>query len=69
MLIIGNRIESINGTIPANAKIMEGKGKWLMPGLIDTHVHLPADVFFGPKRPAQTPDFSFDTQDTMTPIV
>ncbi|NOS92156.1 MAG: amidohydrolase family protein, partial [Cyclobacteriaceae bacterium] len=69
VLIIGNRIESINGTIPANAKIMEGKGKWLMPGLIDTHVHLPTDVFFGPKLPAQTPDFSFDTQDTMTPIV
>lgn len=69
VVITGNRIESINGTIPANAKFMEGKGKWLMPGLIDMHVHLPADVYFGPKLPAQVPDFSFDTQDTMTPII
>lgn len=69
LVIIGNRIESINGTIPANAKIIEGKGKWLMPGLIDMHVHLPADVYFGPKLPAQLPDFSFDTQDTTTPII
>lgn len=69
VVIIGNRIESINGTIPANAKIMEGKGKWLMPGLIDMHVHLPTDAYFGPKSPAQVPDFSFDTQETMTPIV
>lgn len=69
VLIIGNRIESINSEIPANAKVIDGKGKWLMPGLIDMHVHLPSDVYFGPKLPAQTPDFSFDTQDTMTPII
>lgn len=69
LVIIGSRIESINGTVPANAKIIEGKGKWLMPGLIDMHVHLLADVYFGPKLPAQVPDFSFDTQDTMTPII
>jgi imidazolonepropionase-like amidohydrolase len=69
VVIIGNRIESINGVVPDNAKIMEGKGKWLMPGLIDMHVHLPADVYFGPKLPAQVPDFSFDTQDTMTPLI
>lgn len=69
LVIIGNRIESVNGTIPSNAKIIEGKGKWLMPGLIDMHVHLPTDVYFGSKLPTQAPDLSFDTQDIMTPII
>jgi imidazolonepropionase-like amidohydrolase len=69
VIIIGNRIESINGAIPSNAKIIEGKGKWLMPGLIDMHVHLPTDIYLGPKLPTQVPDLSFDTQDIMTPII
>lgn len=69
LVITGNRIESINGNVPRGATIIEGKGKWLMPGLIDMHVHLPNDVYFGPKAPTQAPDVSFNTQDIMTPII
>ena len=39
ILISNNKIESINGKIPKGVKIIEGKGKWLIPGLIDIHVH------------------------------
>ena len=69
VVISENHIESINGVIPKNAKIIDGKGKWLIPGLIDAHVHLPADAFFGQKLPTQTPDLVFNTQDIMTPII
>ena len=27
-------------TIPSNARIVQARGKWLIPGLIDMHVHL-----------------------------
>lgn len=65
--ISGNRIESINGEIPKNAKIIDGKGKWLMPGLIDMHVHSPSDSGpFGPKIPTQGATVFFDLQDLMT---
>ncbi len=69
VVISENRIESINGTIPKKAKIIDGKGKWLIPGLIDMHVHLATDSYFGPKLPTQTPDLAFNTQDMMTPII
>lgn len=69
VVVSENRIESINGTIPKNAKIIDGKGKWLIPGLIDTHVHLSTDSYFGPKLPTQAPDFIVNTQDIMTPII
>jgi imidazolonepropionase-like amidohydrolase len=64
--IIGNRIKSINDTFPKNATIIDGKGKWLMPGLIDMHVHMPADAGpFGPKLPTQGATLFFDLQDYM----
>jgi imidazolonepropionase-like amidohydrolase len=69
VVISDNHIQSINGAIPKNATIIDGKGKWLIPGLIDAHVHLSVDVYFGQKYPTQTPDFTFNTQDTMTPII
>jgi imidazolonepropionase-like amidohydrolase len=69
VVITDNRIASINGTIPKNAKVMNGKGKWLIPGLIDMHVHLSTDSYLGPKLPTQLPDLAFNTQDVMTPIV
>jgi imidazolonepropionase-like amidohydrolase len=69
VLISNNLIQSINGTIPKNATIIDGKGKWLIPGLIDAHVHLPTDTYFGQKFPTQIPDFTFNTQDIMTPII
>ena len=69
VVISDNFIQSINGTIPKKAIIIDGKGKWLIPGLIDAHVHLPTDGYFGQKLPTQIPDLSFDMQDIMTPII
>lgn len=67
VVIVGNRIENINGTIPKDAKVIDGKGKWLMPGLIDMHVHIPTDAGpFGPKLPTQGAVIFFDLQDYMT---
>jgi imidazolonepropionase-like amidohydrolase len=69
VVIVNNRIENINGAIPKNAQVIDGTGKWLMPGLIDMHVHLPADFYFRKKSPIQQPDLVFNTQDIMTPII
>jgi len=69
VVISNNLIESINGAIPKNATIIDGKGKWLIPGLIDAHVHLPTDNYFGQKFPTQIPDLVFNTQDIITPII
>lgn len=69
IVISNNIIQSINEAIPQNAIIINGKGKWLIPGLIDAHVHLSIDTYFGQKFPTQTPDLSFNTQDIMTPII
>jgi imidazolonepropionase-like amidohydrolase len=44
VVIIGNRIKAIGEkdkvSIPAKARIINGKGKYLIPGLWDSHVHL-----------------------------
>lgn len=44
VIIIGNRIKAIGEkgkvSIPKKAKIINGKGKYLIPGLWDSHVHL-----------------------------
>lgn len=69
VVISNNLIQSINKAIPQNATIIDGKGKWLMPGLIDMHVHLATDVIFGEKKPTQLPDFAFSIQDIMTPFI
>jgi imidazolonepropionase-like amidohydrolase len=67
VVIVGNHIESINGAIPKDATIIDGKGKWLIPGLIDMHVHAPTDGGpFGPKLPTQGATMFFDLQDYMT---
>jgi len=43
VIIVGRRIESIgpaNSTpVPKGATLIDGKGKWVIPGLIDSHVH------------------------------
>ncbi len=44
VLVAGERIESIGARerveIPATARVIEGRGRVLMPGLIDAHIHL-----------------------------
>lgn len=66
VIIKNDRIEAINGAIPKGAKTIDGTGKWLMPGLIDMHVHIPPDSRFGPKLPTQGATIFFDLQDYMT---
>src|SRR5436190_3346040 len=43
VIISGNRIEAIGPVsstpVPAGAARIDGKGKWVVPGLIDSHVH------------------------------
>ena len=43
IVIRGERIEQIgtaaSTAIPEGAQIMEARGKWIVPGLIDSHVH------------------------------
>ena len=43
VVIKENKIFSINDSIPENATIIDGTNKWLIPGLIDMHVHNLAD--------------------------
>lgn len=69
VIIKNNRIESIGQSIPVSAMIVDGKGKWLIPGLIDMHVHIPSDFNITSKLPTQAPDLLFDVQDLMTPYI
>ena len=69
IVIENKKIVAINKPIPDNAMIIYGTGKWLIPGLIDMHVHTPADINFGLKFPTRAATVFFDTQDMMTPFV
>ena len=43
VLIEGDKIKAVGGTdlaIPSGAKVIDATGKFLVPGLIDAHVHL-----------------------------
>ncbi len=42
VVIDGNRITAVGTTVqaPAGARVIDGTGKFLMPGLIDAHIHL-----------------------------
>jgi DNA-binding Lrp family transcriptional regulator len=52
IVIVGNRIKALGVkgevSIPAKAKIINGKGKYLIPGLWDSHVHLSDKKVFLP---------------------
>ena len=42
ILVSGNRIRAIvpaSTPLPAGAKVVDAKGKWVIPGLVDGHVH------------------------------
>ncbi|GAB3758032.1 amidohydrolase family protein [Spirosoma pomorum] len=69
VIIKNGHIESLDGVTPKNAHIIDGTGKWLMPGLIDVHVHPPTDFSPHPGMPTQPPSVTFNTQDLMTPFI
>jgi imidazolonepropionase-like amidohydrolase len=43
VLIVGERVRAVGPAgstpVPAGARVIDGRGKWLVPGLIDAHVH------------------------------
>jgi imidazolonepropionase-like amidohydrolase len=43
VIVRDGRIASISSArrVPKNAKVIEGRGRYLMPGLVDAHAHLP----------------------------
>src|SRR5579871_3799020 len=40
VIIDGDRIKALFGPVPAGARVVSGRGKFLIPGLWDMHVHL-----------------------------
>ncbi|MGX5913870.1 amidohydrolase family protein [Aliidiomarina sp. Khilg15.8] len=42
VIIDGGQIVSVTagGTVPANARVINGRGKYIIPGLVDSHVHI-----------------------------
>lgn len=70
VVIKNGRIASLAGPAPQDAIRIDGRGKWLIPGLADMHVHLPSDALPRPPRyRTEAPTIFFDTQDIMTPYI
>jgi imidazolonepropionase-like amidohydrolase len=69
VIIKNEKIMSLSGPIPDHAEIIDGKGKWLIPGLIDMHVHVPTDGHFNSTFPTRAATIFTNTQDVMTPFV
>ena len=65
VVIRDKRILSINQPVPHQAKIIDGRGKWLIPGLTDMHVHNLADVNFSTNYPTKGATIFADTQNFM----
>lgn len=69
IVIKNNKIFSINETVPRSTKIINARGKWLIPGLIDMHVHGLTDSYYSSTYPTKGATYFFDTQDVMLPYV
>jgi hypothetical protein len=58
VVVRGDRIEALGATselgVPPDAIVIDGVGRFLVPGLMDAHVHLEGD---GTGRGSQRPDF------------
>ena len=65
VVIRNKKILSINDSIPLNAKTIDGTDKWLIPGLIDMHVHNLADVRMSSNYPTKGATLFIDNQDFM----
>jgi len=69
VIIQGNKIVSIDGPVPDSAEVIDGSGKWLIPGLVDMHVHTLTDGHFNTMYPTRAAAIFTSTQDVMTPYV
>lgn len=69
IVIENNKILSINNSIPNNSITIDGADKWLIPGLIDMHVHNLSNGSFSKGYPTRGATLSFDTQNQMTPYI
>jgi len=65
VVIKDNKIITLNGNYPKDAVIIDGTDKWLIPGLIDMHIHGFADINFGSTYPTKGATFFADNQDVM----
>ncbi|MCG9972781.1 amidohydrolase family protein [Christiangramia crocea] len=66
IVIRDNIISSVNSdSIPKNVKIIDGTDKWLIPGLIDMHVHNLADIRMSSNYPTKGATLFFNNQDFM----
>lgn len=65
VVIQDKKVVSINNSVPGKAKIIEGGGKWLVPGFIDMHIHNLADISFNPDYYTKGAMLFTDTQDIM----
>lgn len=71
VVVRDGRIIALHGPVPPGARRIDGRGKWLIPGLMDMHVHVPSDQFLPGDEPprSEPPRLVFDTQDIMTPYI
>jgi imidazolonepropionase-like amidohydrolase len=72
VVIKGNRIESITTSAPPNksARVIDARGKWLMPALADMHVHIENDRLLRLYLQDQTiPAGTVRTADALLPYV
>lgn len=71
VFIEDNKIVSINKAVPVPVPgiAIDGRGKWLIPGLIDMHVHIPTDGHFNATYPTHAAQVFTNTQDVMTPFI
>lgn len=67
VVIKENKIHAINNkSTPENSIVVDGKDKWLIPGLIDMHVHNLASSSPWVLYPTKGPLVNYSTQDLMT---
>ncbi|GHA20942.1 hypothetical protein GCM10008090_33590 [Arenicella chitinivorans] len=66
VVVSNKRIASINGLVPSSATRIDGANQWLIPGLIDMHVHTNADINLRGNKPTAGPTIKFNMQDVMT---
>jgi imidazolonepropionase-like amidohydrolase len=48
VVVQNEKIVSVNKPFTGKATTINGKGRWLIPGLVDMHVHNLADINFSP---------------------